>query len=203
MIGLAVKERHDIILTVYHVKGTNIMQESILVVDDEKEIADLLEVYLKNEGYHVYKFYEGTSALECIQNSEISLAVLDIMLPDMDGLTLLRKIREQYFFPVIMLTARVEEMDKITGLTLGADDYITKPFQPLEVVARIKTQLRRYTTYNQSTVSFGSDNLHTVGYVFCIYEDTADSGCSSQYYPECGNRLSYDAVCYVGCQQYS
>lgn len=129
------------------------MQESILVVDDEKEIADLLEVYLINEGYRVYKFYEGTSALEYIQNTDISLAILDIMLPDIDGLALLRKIREKYFFPVIMLTARVEEMDKITGLTLGADDYITKPFQPLEVLARIKTQLRRYTTYNRGTVS--------------------------------------------------
>jgi len=134
-------------------KGISIMQESILVVDDEKEIADLLEVYLINEGYRVYKFYEGTSALECIQNTDISLAILDIMLPDIDGLALLRKIREKYFFPVIMLTARVEEMDKITGLTLGADDYITKPFQPLEVLARIKTQLRRYTTYNRGTVS--------------------------------------------------
>lgn len=88
------------------------MQESILVVDDEKEIADLLEVYLINEGYRVYKFYEGTSALECIQNTDISLAILDIMLPDIDGLALLRKIREKYFFPVIMLTVRVEEMDK-------------------------------------------------------------------------------------------
>lgn len=124
------------------------MQENILVVDDEKEIADLLEVYLKNEGYRVYKFYDGNSALDCIHHTEISLALLDIMLPDMDGLALLRRIREHYFFPVIMLTARVEEMDKITGLTLGADDYITKPFNPLEVVARIKTQLRRYTTYN-------------------------------------------------------
>lgn len=129
------------------------MAESILVVDDEKEIADLLEVYLKNEGFCVYKFYEGTSAWECVRNTQISLAVLDVMLPDMDGLTLLRKIREQYFFPVIMLTARVEEMDKITGLTLGADDYITKPFQPLEVVARIKTQLRRYTIYNKGAGS--------------------------------------------------
>lgn len=132
------------------------MQENILVVDDEKEIADLLEVYLKNEGFCVYKFYDGKSALDCIHHTEISLAVLDIMLPDMDGLALLRRIREQYFFPVIMLTARVEEMDKITGLTLGADDYITKPFNPLEVVARIKTQLRRYTTYNRNTV--GEEN---------------------------------------------
>ena len=126
------------------------MPEQILIVDDEKEIADLLEVYLKNEGYQVHKFYHGREALECVSQNEIDLALLDVMLPDMDGLEILRKIRETYYFPVIMLTARVEEMDKITGLTLGADDYITKPFQPLEVLARIKTQLRRYKTYNRN-----------------------------------------------------
>ncbi|MCI8326364.1 MAG: VanR-ABDEGLN family response regulator transcription factor [Lachnospiraceae bacterium] len=138
------------------------MQENILVVDDEREIADLLEVYLKNEGFCVYKFYDGTHALDCLQNTEISLALLDIMLPDVDGLALLRKIREKFLFPVIMLTARVEEMDKITGLTLGADDYITKPFNPLEVVARVKTQLRRYTTYNQNVAEENSASEYDV-----------------------------------------
>lgn len=142
------------------------MQENILVVDDEREITDLLEVYLKNEGFCVHKFYDGSSALECIQHTDISLAVLDVMLPDIDGLALLRKIREQYFFPVIMLTARVEEMDKITGLTLGADDYITKPFQPLEVVARIKTQLRRYTTYNRNAAEEDHPNEYDVRGLF-------------------------------------
>lgn len=133
------------------------MQGKILVVDDEMEIADLLEVYLKNEGFEVYKFYEGNSALECIHTENLDMALLDVMLPGMDGFILLRKIREEFFFPVIMLTAKVEEMDKITGLTLGADDYITKPFNPLEVVARVKTQLRRYTTYNQKTISMLRD----------------------------------------------
>lgn len=122
--------------------------ENILVVDDEKEIADLLEVYLTGEGYKVFKFYNPLEALLCTRKEQISLAVLDVMMPDMDGFTLLQKIRESYFFPVIMLTAKIEDSDKITGLDLGADDYITKPFNPLEVVARVKTQLRRFTKYN-------------------------------------------------------
>ncbi len=126
------------------------MGESILIVDDEKEIADLLEFYLKNEGFHVYKYYNGKEALECIASNKLSLAVLDVMLPDIDGFRICQKIREKYFFPVIMLTAKVEDMDKIMGLTLGADDYITKPFNPLEVVARVKTQLRRYMRYNNA-----------------------------------------------------
>ena len=124
------------------------MNEKILVVDDEKEIADLIEVYLKNDGYTVYKYYNGTDALQCIGETALDLAVLDIMLPDIDGFRICQKIREKYFYPIIMLTAKVEDGDKIMGLTLGADDYITKPFNPLELVARVKTQLRRYTRYN-------------------------------------------------------
>jgi len=124
------------------------MNESILIVDDEKEIADLVELYLKNDGYSVYKFYNGKEALECINTTELDMAILDVMLPDIDGFHICQKIREKYFFPIIMLTAKVEDMDKIMGLTIGADDYITKPFNPLEVVARVKTQLRRYGRYN-------------------------------------------------------
>lgn len=124
------------------------MSEKILIVDDEKAIADLVEVYLKNDGYQVYKFYNAQDALACVEREDLSLAVLDVMLPDLDGFTLCQKIREHYLFPIIMLTAKVEDMDKITGLTLGADDYITKPFNPLELMARVKTQLRRYTRYN-------------------------------------------------------
>ncbi len=122
----------------------------ILVVDDEAEIADLVEIYLKNEGYEVVKCYRGDEALAKIASTPIDLAVLDVMLPGADGFTICRKIRESYNFPVIMLTARQEDIDKITGLTIGADDYITKPFNPLELVARIKAQLRRYTRYNGS-----------------------------------------------------
>ncbi len=126
------------------------MNEKILVVDDEKEIADLIEVYLQNDGFEVYKFYNGTDALKCIEETKLDLALLDVMLPDIDGFALCRKIREKYFFPVIMLTAKVEPTDKIMGLTIGADDYITKPFNALEVTARVKTQLRRYMRYNNT-----------------------------------------------------
>jgi len=124
------------------------MSTEIMVVDDEAAIADLVEVYLKNEGYTVHKFYNATDALDCVGRERLDLAILDVMLPDMDGFTLCQRIRETRLFPIIMLTAKVEDMDKIMGLTLGADDYITKPFNPLELVARVKTQLRRYTRYN-------------------------------------------------------
>lgn len=126
------------------------MNENILIVDDEKEIADLIEVYLKNDGYTVHKFYNGTDALKYIASQKMDLAILDVMLPDVDGFHICQKIREQYFYPIIMLTAKVEDTDKIMGLTIGADDYITKPFNPLEVVARVKTQLRRYVRYNHA-----------------------------------------------------
>lgn len=126
------------------------MSENILIVEDETEIADLIEVYLQNEGYAVFKAYNGAGALKCIESENIDLAILDVMLPDIDGFSICRKIREDRFYPVIMLTAKVEDTDKIMGLTIGADDYITKPFNPLEVVARVKTQLRRYHKYNNA-----------------------------------------------------
>lgn len=129
------------------------MGTEILVVDDETAIADLVEVYLKNEGYIVHKFYNALDALACVQYTHLDLAILDVMLPDMDGFTLCQKIREEHLFPIIMLTARIEDMDKIMGLTLGADDYVTKPFNPLELSARVKTQLRRYIRYNTGDVA--------------------------------------------------
>ena len=124
------------------------MEHKILVVDDEREIADLVEAYLKNEGYPVFKAYTGAEALEIVTRESLSLAILDVMLPDIDGFTLCQRIREKYLFPILMLSAKVEDMDKIMGLTLGADDYVTKPFSPPELVARVNTQLRRYTAYN-------------------------------------------------------
>lgn len=124
------------------------MSEKILIVDDEKEIADLVTLYLKNENFEVFTFYDGISALKCIEKETLDLVILDIMLPDISGLTLCRKIREKYQYPILMLTAKGEEIDKITGFTLGADDYITKPFLPLELMARVKAQLRRYKRYN-------------------------------------------------------
>lgn len=132
---------------------------NVLIVDDEKEIADLVELYLKNDGYTVYKFYNGTDALDCIENVEIDLAILDIMLPDIDGLRICQSIREKYNFPIIMLTAKETEIDKITGLTIGADDYVTKPFRPLELMARVKAQLRRYT----SMPSLQKETVITIG----------------------------------------
>lgn len=124
------------------------MNENILIVDDEREIADLIGVYLKNDGYTVYTFYNGMDALKCIEETELDLAIIDVMLPDIDGFRICQKIREKFYYPVIMLTAKAGDVDKITGLTIGADDYITKPFNPLEVAARVKTQLRRYMRYN-------------------------------------------------------
>ncbi len=127
------------------------MKEQILIVDDEKEIADLVTLYLENEGFSVFKFYSSTESLECIHTQSIDLAILDIMMPEIDGLKLCQIIREQYNYPIIMLTAKSTELDKINGLMLGADDYLTKPFLPLELVARVKAQLRRYTRYNVGT----------------------------------------------------
>ena len=124
------------------------MSNKIMVVDDEHEIADLIEVYLKNENYEVFKFYSSKDALTCVEDIKLDLAILDIMMPEMDGITLCQKIRDNHTFPIIMLTAKDSETDKITGLTFGADDYITKPFRPLELVARVKAQLRRYKRYN-------------------------------------------------------
>lgn len=131
----------------------------ILVVDDEHDIADLLEVYLQNENYIVYKFYSAKDALTCIEQEELDLAILDIMLPDISGFSLCQKIREKHTYPIIMLTAKDEETDKITGLTLGADDYVTKPFRPLELIARVKAQLRRYKKYSPTPIEERKTNV--------------------------------------------
>lgn len=122
---------------------------SIIIVDDEKEIADLVDVVLKNEGYETFKFYDAVEAYKEVQNNKnIDLAILDVMMPGLDGFTLCAKIRNDYTYPIIMLTARAEDVDKITGLSIGADDYVTKPFNPLELLARVKAQLRRYKKYD-------------------------------------------------------
>ncbi len=122
----------------------------LLVVDDEKEIAELVRDCLQKEGYAVTVCDNGTDALKKIQSERFDLAVLDVMLPDVDGFALCRAIRDLYCYPVIMLTARTGDTDKISGLAIGADDYVTKPFNPLELTARIKAQLRRYTQYNDT-----------------------------------------------------
>lgn len=125
---------------------------NVLILDDEKEIADLVEVYLQNENYNVYKFYTSEEAINCINSVPLDLAILDIMIQGKNGFEICKYIRDKGFkFPIIMLTAKIEDNDKIKGLTLGADDYITKPFNPLELIARVKSALRRYTQYNTDT----------------------------------------------------
>ena len=135
----------------------------ILVVDDEKTITDLVGIYLRNEGYEVTLAYNGADAARVILSQEFDLAILDIMLPDIDGYELLRTIRAEHTYPVIMLTARDSQTDKIEGLTLGADDYVVKPFRPLELVARVKAQLRRYTSYGSRVQAEDSQLLSVNG----------------------------------------
>lgn len=132
---------------------------NILIIEDDREIADLVEVYLKTEGFQVHKFYQGLPGLACLANQKIDLAILDIMLPDISGLEIATKIRQDYHFPIIMLTAKDQAIDKVQGLTLGADDYVTKPFQPLELIARVKAQLRRVTTYNEDSQEPASEDI--------------------------------------------
>ena len=125
------------------------MQETkILVVDDEKEIADLIEIYLVSDGYKVYKAYNAADGLDILAKEDIKLVLLDIMMPGMDGLAMCRKIRETSNIPIIILSAKSTDLDKILGLGTGADDYVTKPFNPLELTARVKSQLRRFTQLN-------------------------------------------------------
>ncbi len=131
---------------------------NILVVDDEKEIAELVEIYLVSDGYHVYKAYNAEDGLKLLASQEIHLVLLDIMMPGMDGLTMCRKIRETSNVPIIMLSAKSTDLDKIVGLTGGADDYVTKPFNPLELTARVKSQLRRYTQLNPNAAGQFQNN---------------------------------------------
>lgn len=125
-------------------------RETILLVDDEKEITDLLEIYLKNEGYRLLKASDGNEALKLLNTNDVDLIILDVMMPNMDGIQACIKIREEKHMPIIMLSAKGREIDKITGLSIGADDYVTKPFSPLEMIARVKSQLRRYRQLNVS-----------------------------------------------------
>ena len=126
-------------------------QINILVVDDEKEIADLVEIYLVSDGYKVYKANNAQEGLEILEKEEMHLVLLDIMMPVMDGLEMCRKIRETNNIPIIMLSAKSTDLDKILGLGTGADDYVVKPFNPLELTARVKSQLRRYTQLNPNS----------------------------------------------------
>lgn len=133
---------------------------NILVCDDEKEIVDAIEIYLKNDGYNVFKAFDGKEALSFIEEKNIHLVIMDIMMPKMDGMIATNKIRENNNIPVIMLSAKSEDTDKILGLNMGADDYVTKPFNPLELLARVKSQLRRYTQLGSVEIN---DNIYKTG----------------------------------------
>ena len=133
-------------------------QTSILVVDDEKEIADLVEIYLVSDGYKVFKAYDALEGLNILAAEDVQLVILDIMMPGMSGLEMCRKIRETNNIPIIFLSAKSTDLDKIMGLGTGADDYVTKPFNPLELTARVKSQLRRYTELNPGSQGQTADN---------------------------------------------
>lgn len=133
---------------------------NILVCDDDKEILDAIKIYLENEGYKVFRAVNGIEALEITEENEIHLIIMDIMMPKMDGIRATMKIRKEKNIPVIMLSAKSEDTDKIIGLNVGADDYITKPFNPLELIARVKSQLRRYTVLGSLEMK---KNVHKTG----------------------------------------
>ena len=131
--------------------------QTILVCDDDKEIVEAIEIYLQQEGFHVLKAYDGEEALEILKNNEVHLLIMDVMMPKLDGLSAVMKIREKKNLPIIILSAKGEDSDKILGLSMGADDYISKPFNPMELVARVKSQLRRYTDLGD--INTRSDNV--------------------------------------------
>ncbi|KUO50304.1 MAG: PhoB family transcriptional regulator [Desulfitibacter sp. BRH_c19] len=135
---------------------------NILVVDDEKEITDAMEVYLRNQNYNVFKAYDGQGALSIFEKEEIHLILMDIMMPVLDGIKTTIKIREKSTVPIIMLSAKSEDMDKISGLNIGADDYITKPFNPLELLARVNSNLRRYTNYSKILTNGATDEENII-----------------------------------------
>ncbi|MFV0343479.1 MAG: response regulator transcription factor [Anaerocolumna sp.] len=135
----------------------------VLVVEDDKEILEGISIYLRNQGYVVFKATNGIEGLDLIEQEEIHLAIVDIMMPKMDGITMTMKLREKYYFPVIMLTAKSEEIDKVTGLNMGADDYVTKPFTPMELLARVNSHLRRYSRYLNVLEVKKEDNVYNIG----------------------------------------
>ncbi len=145
-------------------RGSNMSQYKILIVEDEKDIAIALEAYLTNQGYEVYIAGNGIEGLKVLEEEKIHLAIVDVMMPKMDGITFVMKLRQDHDFPVIMLSAKSEEVDKIMGLNIGADDYVTKPFRPLELLARVNSQLRRYSRFLNMVQKEGSnENIFEAG----------------------------------------
>ncbi|MGN0141029.1 MAG: response regulator transcription factor [Roseburia sp.] len=149
-------------------------QYNILIVEDDKEIRDGIEIFLKSQNYTVYKAADGVEGLEQMEAHEIHLAIVDIMMPRMDGITMTLRLRQRYEFPVIMLSAKSEETDKVIGLNIGADDYVTKPFTPLELLARVNSQLRRYTKFlNKGGGQTANERVYTIGGLE-LNEDTVE-----------------------------
>lgn len=151
------------------------MGENILIVDDDKEIVDAIEFYLKPEGFYILKAYDGLEAIENLIDSNIDLVIMDVMMPNMDGLKATLKIRENNNIPIILLSAKDQDMDKILGLNMGADDYITKPFNPLELIARVKSQLRRFINLNtmgENTHIYSCTNSILNSGGLCLNKDT-------------------------------
>lgn len=144
---------------------------NILVCDDDKEIVDAIEIYLKNEGYRIFKAYDGEEAIRILHKEDIQLLIMDIMMPKLDGIHATLKIREYSSIPIIILSAKSEDTDKILGLNIGADDYVTKPFNPLELVARVKSNLRRYTTLGNLNIE--NNELFRAGGL-CINDNTKE-----------------------------
>ncbi|EJR54530.1 hypothetical protein IIM_01470 [Bacillus cereus VD107] len=138
---------------------------TILIADDEVEITELIGIHLEKEGYHVAKATDGEEAIRIVQSKPIDLIILDIMMPKIDGYGVVRKVREKYNIPIIFLSAKTSDFDKVTGLVLGADDYMTKPFTPIELVARVNAQIRRFYTLNQSIVEKNNPVLEVSGVV--------------------------------------
>ena len=136
--------------------------QTILVCDDDREIVEAIEIYLQQEGYHILKAYDGEEALEILKENEVHLPIMDVMMPRLDGIRATLKIREESSIPIIILSAKTEDADKILGLNIGADDYVEKPFNPLELVARVKSQLRRYTQLGNAAAD-NSECVYTVG----------------------------------------
>ncbi|MCM1181986.1 MAG: response regulator transcription factor [Roseburia sp.] len=146
---------------------------NILVVEDDKEIRDGIEIFLKSQNYNVWKAADGIEGLEIIERQEIHLAIVDVMMPRMDGVTMTLQLREKHEFPVIMLSAKSEETDKVIGLNIGADDYVTKPFAPMELMARVNSQLRRYMRFSGRAAGEGTDRVYTIGGIE-LNEDTVE-----------------------------
>ncbi|MGN0299088.1 MAG: response regulator transcription factor [Lachnospiraceae bacterium] len=145
-------------------ESLNREQYHILIVEDDKEIRDGIEIFLKGQGYQVFKAADGIEGLQILKRQEIHLAIIDIMMPRMDGVTMTMRLREKYEFPVIMLSAKSEETDKVIGLNIGADDYVTKPFAPMELMARVNSQLRRYMRFmNKNGSVKQNERIHTIG----------------------------------------